>query len=153
MKKLDLDTTETEEEEDEEDEAVGEEEGEEDAEDDGSEVFKVTVVDYETGLDYKLDRVKVVSKAAGEGTKFANFQQSLCRLQVRRNSDCEIRSPHLTFSSDKCFRGAFADRVLVNQLGPSFVDRDLRVFRGSVSFRYSYQPCKAVSVHESQWCL
>ncbi len=78
-------------------------------------------------------------------------------LQCRGRSSCEMTSERLSFRSDKCFRGASADRLLVNQLGgpSSFVDQGLKVFRGAVAFRYLDPLCRPIEdvEEQSKWCL
>lgn len=95
------------------------------------EFYRVTVADFETGINYRLNGVKV----------------------IRRNSECEIKSDKLKFKSEKCLKGALADQALVNQMGPSFADQNLTVFKGDVTFKYQDQVCNPVEVNESKWCL
>ncbi len=127
MARLDLDD------EDEVDEGVCWDEDSEDTED---EFYAVCVADLETGLVYRLDRVRAWRSAPGVHPR-----------------SCRLRSRQLRFDSDQCYRGARADGVLMRQLGPSFVDKGLKVYRGRVAFRYQDQLCYPVTVDGSQWCL
>lgn len=120
-------------------------EDEEDFEDEGitedledgftEELYRVTVADFETGLNYKIDDVRVR------------------RRQLPRQLSCQLRSEQLTFTSEAAFKGQLADRILIEQMGPSFVDQGLVVFKGRVAFKYQDQLCYPVSVNGSQWCL
>jgi len=98
---------------------------------DGQEKYTTTVFDFETGQHHRLEDVRLAS------TK----------------DSASLSSARLKFTSERCFRGAAADCVLVEQFGPSFADSGLLAFRGRVQFDYADKLCYPVALAATQWCM
>ena len=66
-------------------------------------------------------------------------------------SDCV--SKQIRFEASQSFHGTSADLFVNSQLGPSFVELGLRVYKGELRFAYKDPVCFPVTVEASQWCL
>ena len=69
--------------------------------------FKVSIMDYETGINHSLENVS------------CSILSDICRM----NSD------DLTFTSDSCSKGARADLVILRSIGQSLTDSNMLVFQ------------------------
>ena len=86
-----------------------------------------------------------------------SIKDCFCDLQVRRGeTDCWMsdgESKQLRFEANQSFFGTTADLMVNSQLGPSFVELGLRVYKGELRFAYKDPVCFPVTVEASQWCL
>jgi len=96
--------------------------------------FKVSIMDYETGINHSLENVS------------CSILSDICRM----NSD------DLTFTSDSCSKGARADLVILRSIGQSLTDSNMLVFQGELTYTYDDMVCYPAASSESQprqWCL
>jgi len=93
--------------------------------------YDVTIFDFETGMNHSVQGV--------EGTI--------------SSEQCCLTGGNFTFQSSTCSRGARADVIISNHMGPGLIDRNLLAFQGDLSFTYNDLICYPTTVSDSQWCL
>merc|ERR1712059_98238 len=86
--------------------------------------YDISIMEYETGTNHKVQNVGV------------SIMSETCRMLAEG----------LSFTSSSCSKGAKADLVISKSLGPGMSDCDLIVYQGELSYTYSDALCYPTSL-------
>jgi len=100
-------------------------------EEEGEEVYHLAIMDYETGINHRLEGATIQISA----------------------TSCRLSADGLSFESKSCSKGSRADMVIHRNLGPTLIDKDLLVYQGDFSYTYLDHPCYPTSLVSGHWCM